>query len=97
MRLVQPSQTSEEGRLLRTQWLISETDGSVRSSGVADIRGLSELVDPSADWLKNPSNLVVLVPAHLVTNVNCDVPGRNTNQIRRALPFVVEELSLIHI
>lgn len=91
LRLIQPSQTSEEGRFLRTQWLISETDGSVRSSGVADLRGLTELVDPAADWLKNPANLVVLVPAHLVTNVNCDVPGRNANQIRRALPFVVEE------
>lgn len=91
LRLTQAAQTSEEGRFLRTQWLISESDGRTRSSGIADLRGLSELVDPAADWLKNPANLVVLIPAHFVTNVNCDVPGRNANQIRRALPFVVEE------
>ena len=87
----QASEASEDGHFLRTQWIIAEPDGHTRSSGIADLRGLSELVDPSAEWLKNPANLVVLIPAHLVTNVNCDVPGRNPNQIRRALPFVVEE------
>lgn len=91
LRLTQPAEASDEGRFVQTEWLIAESDGNVRSSGVADLRGLSELVDPSADWLKNPANLVVFCPAHLVTNVNCDVPGRNANQVRRALPFVVEE------
>jgi len=91
LRLTLPAESADEGRFLQTEWLIAESDGSIRSSGVADLRGLSELVDPSADWLKSPANLVVFCPAHLVTNVNCDVPGRNANQIRRALPFVVEE------
>lgn len=78
-------------RDLSANWLISEPDGSVRAEGSTDLRGLSELIDPDTDWVRNPANVVLLVPAGLVLNVNCDVPGRNASQIRRALPFAVEE------
>ena len=43
------------------------------------------------DWVRNPTNVVVFVPAEQVLSVACEVPGRNTSQIRRALPYVVEE------
>lgn len=76
---------------LSAQWLISAGDGTVRAEGNTDLRGLSEIIDPDTDWLKNPANIVLLVPASLVLNVNCEVPGRNASQVRRALPFAVEE------
>jgi general secretion pathway protein L len=63
----------------------------VRASGVTDYRGLSELIDPSADWLQNPENLVIMVPAEHVLALSTEVPGRSVGHIRRALPFVVEE------
>ncbi len=76
---------------LSAHWLISEPDGSLRAEGNTDLRGLSELIDPHTEWVKNPANVVLLVPASLVLNVNCEVPGRNASQVRRALPFAVEE------
>ncbi len=79
------------GYELAAQWLISESNGEVRAEGDTDLRGLSELIDPGTDWVKNPANIVLLVPAGMVLNINCEVPGRNVSQVRRALPFAVEE------
>lgn len=46
----------------------------------------------SADaWARNPANVVVLVPGEHILSVTCEVPGRNTGQSRRALPYVVEQ------
>ena len=45
----------------------------------------------SLDWARSPANAVLLVPSEHVLSVRCEVPGRNAGQIRRALPFVVEE------
>lgn len=76
---------------LSANWLISDPDGSVRAQGTTDLRGLSELIDPNTEWVKNPANVVLLIPAGLVLNINCEVPGRNAAQVRRALPYAVEE------
>lgn len=81
----------EEGYELKLQWLVTESDGSVRGHGVTDYRGLKDVADPNADWLREPDNTVVFIPAHYVLGVDCQVPGRSTAQIRRALPFAVEE------
>ena len=43
------------------------------------------------DWVRNPANVVVLVPGEHVLTVTTKVPGRSAAQIRRALPYVVEE------
>lgn len=91
IRLKSPASRHEDGYRLQCEWLIEESDGSVRASGTTDYQGLSDLIDPSADWLQNPDNLVVIVPTEHVLAVSCDVPGRSIGQIRRALPFVVEE------
>ncbi len=45
----------------------------------------------SNDWTRNPTNVVVFVPAEYVLSISCEVPGRSASQIRRALPYVVEE------
>ncbi len=91
IRLQSPVYHDEDGKDLSCDWLILENDGSVRASGVTDYRGLSELIDPSADWLQNPDNLVIMVPAEHVLALSTEVPGRSVGHIRRALPFVVEE------
>lgn len=91
IRLQSPVYRDEDGTDLSCDWLILENDGAVRASGVTDYRGLSELIDPSTDWLQNPNNLVVVVPAEHVLAISAEVPGRSVGQIRRALPFVVEE------
>ncbi len=76
---------------LGVEWLIRENDGSVRGTGVTDYRGLADVADPNIDWLANPDNTVVVLPSQFVLMVNCEVPGRNAAQIRRALPFAAEE------
>ena len=91
IRLRSPASRTEDGYRLRCEWLIEESDGAIRASGITDYRGLSDLIDPSADWLQHPDNLVVIVPTEHVLAVVCEVPGRSAGQIRRALPFVVEE------
>lgn len=91
IRVLSVAQPQSEGYQIGGEWLILENDGAERGRGVTDYRGFAELVDPSAQWLSNPSNVVLIVPSEHVLGVNCEVPGRNVNQIRKALPFVVEE------
>ncbi len=91
LRMLSPARHDEEGFHLGGEWLILEDDGSQRATGVTDFRGLSDLIDPAADWLQNPNNIVAIVPGEHVLGVSCEVPGRSTGQIRRALPYVVEE------
>ena len=81
----------EEGYDISLEWLITENDGSVRGHGRTDQRGLEDVADPNVDWLKDPDNTTVFVPSEFVLRVACDVPGRSQAQIRRALPFAVEE------
>lgn len=92
----------DEGYDLGVEWLIKENDGSVRGTGVTDYRGLADIADPNIEWLKDPDNTVVFLPSQFVLMVTCEVPGRSTAQIRRALPFAVEEfvatdIELMHI
>lgn len=91
IRVLSVAQPLSEGYQIGGEWLILENDGAERGRGVTDYRGFAELVDPSAEWLSNPANVVLIVPSEHVLGVNCEVPGRNVNQIRKALPFVVEE------
>ena len=91
LRLQSNARHAEDGYQLNVAWCIVEDDGSDRAKGQTDYRGLTDLIDPSADWLQDPGNIVVLVPAEHVLVMSCEVPGRSSGQIRRALPFVVEE------
>ncbi|MCZ6890423.1 MAG: type II secretion system protein GspL [Gammaproteobacteria bacterium] len=76
---------------LSVDWLVREDDGQVRGEGRTDARGLTEIIDTDAAWATDPANIVTLIPAEHVLNVNCTVPGRHVAQIRRALPYAVEE------
>jgi general secretion pathway protein L len=84
-------QPEGEGYEIGVEWLIKENDGSVRGSGVTDYRGLADVADPNVEWLGKPDNTIVLIPSQMVLMVTCEVPGRSAAQIRRALPFAVEE------
>lgn len=91
LKLKSPARHDDEGYHLDVAWQIRENDHLVRADGVTDFRGLSDLIDPAADWLNDPANIVVFVPAERVLSLRCEVPGRSAGHIRRALPFVVEE------
>jgi len=91
LRLLSHARQDEDGHHLAAAWCIVEDDGSNRARGETDYRGLSDLIDPSAEWLADPNNIVALIPTEFALVLACDVPGRSTGQIKRALPFVVEE------
>ena len=91
IRLLAPITRDDEGFHLDGEWLIAEDGGAVRAKGLADYRGLGELIDPDVEWLHNSDNIVAILPGEHVLGVSCEVPGRSVGQIRRALPFVVEE------
>ncbi len=91
IRFAGPATRTDETYRVTCQWAIREDDGAARGSGVTDYRGLSDLIDPATDWVQQAGNVVVFVPSQLVLCVTCNVPGRSVGQIRRALPFVVEE------
>ena len=81
----------EEGYDIKVAWMVAENDGTIRGQGVTDQRGLADVADPNVEWLSDPDNTVVFVPSQFVLKVACEVPGRSTTQIRRALPFAAEE------
>jgi general secretion pathway protein L len=89
--MLSPVLSTEEGVDLRNAWIITDDQGGVRGQGETDFRGLADLIDPSAGWLQQPENIVVAIPNGHVLSLSCEVPGRSVSQIRRALPFVVEE------
>ncbi len=91
IRLLSPAIAGEEGYSVSAGWMIQEDDGRVRGRGETDLRGLSDLIDPGTEWLQTPGNVIVTVPAEHVLSLSCEVPGRSVGQVRRALPFVVEE------
>ena len=59
--------------------------GSGTSGGTANGSETGE------EWVGNPANVVLVAPGEHVLSVTCEVPGRNAGQIRRALPYVIEE------
>jgi general secretion pathway protein L len=91
IRLLSPATATEEGFDVQSAWIITNEQDELRAEGETDFRGLSDLIDPDADWLNQPGNVVVSIPGDHVLALSCEVPGRSTGQIRRALPFVVEE------
>ncbi|MDA1076722.1 MAG: type II secretion system protein GspL [Proteobacteria bacterium] len=91
LRLTSKARALDEGFEIRCDWLISDANGSIRGEGSTDYRGLIDLADEDSDWLNNPENVVVFLPDQFVLNVSCEVPGRSSGQIRRALPYAVEE------
>ena len=71
-------------------WLVSGDDGT-DVEGHVPLSDLAEVVESHAGWADDPDNVVLFVPTDDVLAVTCEVPGRNANQIRRAVPYAVEE------
>lgn len=78
------------------QWLLRGDDGQALARGDSLGEDLRDTIGPdgvpdAASALQDPENVVVLVPTAQVAWLSRAVPGRRPAQIRRALPFAVEE------
>jgi general secretion pathway protein L len=71
------------------EWLLVDQQGALVSQGSGDPSMLDRLVDLKT--VRDPDDVVLLVPTEHCLSIRCTVPGRTTGQIRRALPYVVEE------
>jgi general secretion pathway protein L len=81
-------------------WVLLDDEGEIRSQGSGNPMPLADLAGGPA--LAEPGNVVLVLPAERCLATQCVVPGRSAGQIRRALPFVVEEflaadLDAVHI
>jgi general secretion pathway protein L len=81
--------SADRALLPAVEWVLLDDQGEFVSQAVGDGTTLSELVH--ADVLADPANVVVVVPTETCLALTCTVPGRSVGQMRRALPFVVEE------
>jgi general secretion pathway protein L len=90
VRIAEPARLVRDTWILRSlSWLVLDRDGQVLNQGSGDAQALSELIDPVLR--SDPDRVVAVVPAELCLSLQVSVPGRSVGQIRRALPFVVEE------
>ena len=93
LRLLSAAREEESGWSLAAEWLMQNEDGTPRGRGVTDYRGLADLLDPSQTWVKDARNVLLLVPHDQVLELTVKVPGKSAAQMRRALPFAVEEFA----
>lgn len=75
--------------LVSLEWLLLDRSGALVSQGSGDLSMLERLVDLKT--VRDPADVVLLVPTEHSLSMRCTVPGRTVGQIRRALPYVVEE------
>ena len=78
---------------IHCQWLVHDSLGKTVAQGesnAADILQAEGLPDAEG-LLADPDNIVILVPSAHVAWLSCTVPGHRAAQVRRALPFAVEE------
>lgn len=80
---------AETGEGFAAEWLIRDAAGT--TFGVADADELAALAQRHETWLADPRNVILLAPVEHVVCLARSVPGRSAGQIRRALPFAVEE------
>lgn len=73
----------------QASWVLLDDAGEVRSQGSGNPMPLADLAGTPA--LRDADNVVIVVPAEHCLSMQCVTPGRGTAQIRRALPFVIEE------
>ncbi len=71
------------------EWLLVDRQGALVSQGSGDLAMLDELLDLKTT--QDPADTVLLVPSEYCLSLRCTVPGRTLGQMRRALPYVVEE------
>ena len=86
-----PVVRSSEGFEADVDYLVRDEAGLIQSAGHTDAAGFAKVVETLAPWTEEPANVVVLVPVSDVLAASCLVPGRSAAQIRRAVPYAVEE------
>src|SRR5882757_656659 len=70
-------------------WLSLDNAGELVSQGSGDLAMLDRLVDLKT--MQDPADVVLLLPTEHCLSMRCVVPGKTIGQMRRALPYVVEE------
>lgn len=71
------------------EWLLVDRQGTLVSQGSGDLAMLDELL--GLKTIQDPADVVLLLPTESCLSMRCTVPGRTLGQMRRALPYVVEE------
>jgi type II secretion system protein L len=100
--LMSPAQADaeEHWQIQSLRWVCLDADGGLHSQGQGDLAALAELVPEAVRG--EPDAVVALIPAEHSLSMQVQVPGRSNAQIRKALPYVVEEylasdLDSVHI
>lgn len=91
VRIKTPVSRTEEGADSNVDYLVRDEDGTTEAAGQTDAAGLSRVVETVAPWAEDPAKVVALVPVSDVLSASCEVPGRSAAQMRRAVPYAVEE------
>lgn len=81
--------TAEPHALESLEWLLVDRQGTLVSQGSGNLAMLDELLDLRTT--QDPADTILLVPSEYCLSMRCTVPGRTLGQMRRALPYVVEE------
>ena len=72
------------------EWVIKNAGNELIGQGNADHRALMDLTGLNGNWDKD-FEISVVLSNRWATATSLMVPGKNTSQIERALPFAVEE------
>jgi general secretion pathway protein L len=91
VRLGAPAVQSSDDRWLLAEltWVLLEDDGALISQGHGDGEALARLLERRA--LDEATRVILVLPTERSMLLELNVPGRSSGQIRRALPFVLEE------
>ena len=72
------------------EWVIKNAENELIGQGNADHRALMDLTGLNGNWDKD-FEISVILSNNWAIATSLMVPGKNTSQIERALPFAVEE------
>lgn len=91
IRLGEPAVQTETDQWALTglSWVLLDSDGALISQGHGDGDALGRLLERRG--LDEATSVVLLVPTEHAMLLELTVPGRSAGQMRRALPFVLEE------
>jgi len=91
VRIKAPVVRTEEGIDAIVDYLVHDEHGVTEAVGQTNAAGLAEFVEMNASWAVDPARVVVFVSASDVLSASCEVPGRSVAQMRRAVPYAIEE------
>jgi len=72
------------------QWVLGRQDQIV-GHGDATVPTLNQQLDSLEEGVLQSADIVVVIPTEQVLLLSCQVPGRNSGQMRQALPYALEE------